>query len=157
MDDFKQRHILRFLISIKRVSLLFLFLCIFITINSTSANAEEGYIQILKTDDSAYSLYIPSVEDRGEYIVGWIKRTLIETQSIDGKVIDYVMTLCAAHKEMKQMQLLSQAIYDKEGNVIQVNSFQFNSNGWKDCIPNSNGEIFWMCITTANSVYNKSE
>ena len=139
-----------------RKSLLLLFILCMLTIaGQASAYAEEEYIKIgTSVDGIVYSLNTLSVEDRGEYIVGWIKITNLAgdlAKAIDGKKPYYQLSLNAVNKNAKQIQALSGVIYDKNNSVISSFNNSFNPYNWAECVPGSMGEIIWHAITDAHS------
>lgn len=138
--------------------LLFLFiLCLLTIAGQTSVYAEEEYTEIgLSNDGITCSLNSLSVEDRGEYIVGWVKMTNLigdVAKPVDGKKPCYSLLLYAVNKKAKQIQILSVVMYDKNDSVISSYSDSFNPYNWQECIPNSNGEIIWRAITDAYLYY----
>ena len=143
---------LKSICKVRKALLFLLIFCLLAVFNSSAARAEEGYFEIGRTEDIIYSLYFPSVEDRGDYIVGWIKEIIRHpnnktNKKIDGKTPHYHMVLLAANRDRKQIQTLSFAVYDKDGQVLISDSRPFNSYSWDDCIPNTVGEAFWYAIT----------
>lgn len=139
-------------------ALLSLFiLCILTIAGQTSAYAEEEYTEIGSSNDGiVYSLNSLSVEDRGEYIVGWIKMTNLTsdlTKPIDGKKPYYRLSLNAVNKNAKQIQILSVVVYDKNNSIIITSNDPFNPYKWEECIPGSIGEMIWRAITDAHAYY----
>lgn len=139
-------------------SLLLLFILFILTIaGQTSAYAEEEYVEIgTSIDGMVYSLNTLSIEDRGEYLVGWIKMTNLagdQAKAIDGKKPYYQLSLNAVNKNAKQIQLLSGVVYDKKNSVISSFNNSFNPYNWTECIPGSMGETVWHAITDAYSYH----
>lgn len=145
-----------FNISVKVLLFLFI-LCILTIAVQTSVCAEEEYTEIGSSKDGiVYSLNSLSVEDRGEYIVGWIKMTNLTedlTKPIDGKKPYYRLSLHAVNKNAKQIQILSVVVYDKNDSIIISSDDSFNPHNWQECIPGSIGEMLWRAITDAHSYY----
>lgn len=158
MNDAKRGEILGIFEMARNVLLLLSLLVVLITVSSISANAEDGFYDVMSDDGGViYSIYLPSVEDRGDYLVAWVKRMLRDSEPINNKVPYYVMTLFAVNKDAKQVQVLSQAHYDKDGDVIEFNNFKFAPDNWFDCIPNTHGETFWYFITKIDEVLNDNQ
>lgn len=156
MSDEERGKMLKILWTIRNVLLFVGLLVGTMTMSCIAASADEGFYELMSDDIGVlYSIYLPSVEDRGDYIVAWVKKMLREPEPIKNKVPDYVMTLFAANKNLKQMQILSQALYDKDGNVIEFNNFKYAPDNWLDCIPNTHGETFWYFMIKMNDVLNK--
>ena len=126
-------------------------LCILTTLLGTSARAGDGYIEIGRNDDVIESLYLPSIEDKGEYLTGWIKTILRNGKPVDGKIPHHAMRLWAVNKDGKQIQLLSAVVYDKDGEILFSDSLQFNPYRWEECVPGSYGESYWLAIKYAYS------
>ena len=103
---------------LQKALLLLFILCILTIAGQTSAYAEEEYVEIgTSIDGMVYSLNTLSIEDRGEYLVGWIKMTNLagdQAKAIDGKKPYYQLSLNAVNKNAKQIQLLSGVVYDKK-------------------------------------------
>ncbi len=107
---------------------------------------------------SVSMLYLPSVEKRtyysGEYVAGWVKYVYSDDGakefSVPGGLTPfYSMDFYAANRELKQVQILSSAVYDKYGRVIYTNNKPFSSYFWEECIPNTNGEAVWFALMKA--------
>ena len=122
-----------------------------------SSCAEEGYVEIGRNEIGVYSIYVPSVEDRGTYFCGWIKQAIRNGKKINGQTPDTEMTLLAANKERRQIQTLSYVIYDKKGGVLESNSFMFNTYQWQDVVPNSMGEAVWISIVAVGTQQHASK
>lgn len=135
---------------VRKILLLLVTLCVF-TCGSSLARAEEGYVELARNDYGVFSLHLPSVEDRGTYVVGWIKIILRgENKPIDGKKPYNHMVLYAANKESKQLQRIAISIHDKKGEMIIGDNHPLNPMQWEECLPNSFGEMLWNAIIAVN-------
>lgn len=140
--------------TMRKVLLFVAVLCLLTAIGGTSTIADDGYVDIGESvDGTKYSLFVPSVEDRGEYIVGWVRVTNLTGESakaIQGKKPHYNMTFYAANKDIRQYQILSNVFYDKKDTVISSYSDPYNPYNWKECVPNTMGESIYYAIKDAN-------
>lgn len=134
----------------KRIALI-LFLLFSLCVPVYAAN----FVEIAR--DDRYLIYIDadSIELRktnnNEYIVAWIKwiyrgDSAKELSKEYKQKVDHKMSFLALNRDARQMQSLSDHLYDKKGNILEDGSWQFQSSEYSEVIPNSYGELIYDFI-----------
>lgn len=137
-----------------RSLLIAISICVIVITSNAPTRADDGYVEIGGSKaGEIYSLYLPSLEDRGEYISCWVKITNLTgdlAKPINKKKPSYKMQLVAVANNTKQYQLLSAVTYDQNGSTLDSFSSQYSPTNWSYCIPGSVAEVIWNAITDAN-------
>lgn len=123
------------------------------------AYAEEGFIEIYRTENEIRSLNIASVEDRGEYVVAWTKMIprgeLLSKLNKKGVKVSFILSLNAYNKKYKQYMFIKDVYYDKQQAVIATKDF--DSHEWKELPPNTVGEAEYDSIMLVYKIQQKQE
>ena len=99
----------------------------------------------------------------GDYVVAWIKLVTSDDAADALKEIMprgmpnvgssfTIMCFYAANTRFRQIQLLSVALYNKEGMEIVNESESFGNYRWKECVPGSVEDAIWEVLMEAAGV-----
>lgn len=132
------------------VLLLFLLLCM-----SSPAYA-VNFVEILRNENDLIYLDLDSVSQRSslgrDYIVAWVKwiprgdKLKEQSKLYKTNSLDYIIRLSAFDKNLKQVQVLAFSAYDKKGNVIASNSWQFSPSDYSEIAPQTYGDWIYDIV-----------
>lgn len=137
-------------IMVRRVLSFILLTYILVVLSSSQAVANDEYYEVAQSAYGVYFLYLPSIEDRGDYTVAWTKIMLKAPEMIDGIKPYNEMRLVAINKKFKQIQILACSFFAKDGRILFSDSRQFDELQWEECIPDTVTMTLWKEITTRN-------
>lgn len=103
------------------------------------------FVEIESTPSVLIYVDVDSIEKRvdygKEYLVAWIQYV-----PVDKKEIGHVLHLYAFNRKAKQMQILSEYVYDKTGNNTSSQTWSFLTAAYKEIAPGSSDEIAYNFV-----------
>ena len=126
--------------------------------------AADEWTLVGKSKNGEYYLRHSSIEDNGNYIIGWVKIIPSETttplvqllESFLDSEISYIAALYGAKKGSRQIRQIQSACYDENDTVVfSMNEYLVQQSGfgeWMHCPPNGEEEMLWEALMKAAGV-----
>ena len=116
-------------------------------VNFVEIGRDSRYVVFIDTDSIARRDYIGNQY----YIVAWVKRiprgeTAEERKKEYKADVDYEIDLFAINNDVKQFQVLSWLIYDKNGNALDQRTRKFSPINYDEVTPGTLGELIYNTI-----------
>ena len=118
--------------------------------------ADDDWVTIGENSNGIFQLNQRSIEDRGDYIIGWTRHLYSDYARSLMSGASYGMTLYGAAKGSKQIRSFQMLMYDKNGNVTSnISERQLKENWlgeWEYCAPGAPSEWIWEAMMKAAGV-----
>ena len=131
----------------------------FIALALPASAADNDYAEIFYGGDgTTFSLYMPSIEDHGSYVSGWVRGILgdaLSSQLANAIGLStepaYSMFQYDASMERRQVRTLSLHLNSADGLLLYEENPAANTE-WESCAPDTVIEAVWDALTTCAKI-----